>query len=164
MYLIKLYILKIYKMETAILATLSGLSITTNITQKLLSNSIQTSLDILKLFITSHHEQVNEVLLETDLISNLEIIEALMGDIEKNKEMQEHLAIQKALTNLHLIVEQIQKILEDINQKIKYHHTKYFSSWRTLKYEKQLANLKKSIKLLNIRYQMFLEVIKVIKS
>jgi len=151
-------------METAIIATLSGLSLTTNITQKLLSNSIQTSLDILKLFITSHHEQVNEVLAETDLISNLEIIEALMLNIEKIPSMQENPAMQKALTNLHLIVEQIQKTLEHINQKIKYHHTKYFSSWRTLNYQKELNKLKQSIKLLNIRYQMFLEVVRVVKS
>ena len=156
-------------METAIMATISGLSLTTNITQKLLTNSIQTSFDILKLFITHHHEQINEVLSESDLISKLEIMEALMNDIENTTEIKiqggnQSSALQKALTNLHSIVEQIEKLLDNINHKIKYHQTKYFANWRVLKYEKEIKKLKNLMKLLDIRYQMFLEVIKVSKS
>jgi hypothetical protein len=152
-------------MELMVLGTLSSLSLASNITEKLLTNTIQNSFSLIKNFVSFHHEQINEVLSEHDLISKLEIIQALMTDIEcetsnedKNPIRQ---SVQKALMNLHLVVEEIVRLLENIDNKIKYHHTKYFSGWRRLNYEDEIKRLKKLIKLMDMRYQMFLEVLKV---
>ena len=148
-------------MELAVLGTLSSLSLASNITEKLLTNSIQNSFNLIKKFVSFHHEQINEVLMEHDLIYKLEIIQALMTDIENDKTSLNRQSIQKSLSNLHLIVEEILRLLENIDNKIKYHKTKYLSKWRNLHYGEELKRLKKYIKLMDMRYQMFLEVLKV---
>lgn len=144
-------------MEIALLGTI------TNLTQKFLISSIQTSFSIVQNFVSCHHEQINEVLTETDLISKLEIIQSLMQDIqsESSSIVDQRSSIQKSLHNLGVAVESISGLLKNIDEKIQRHQAKYFSSWRTLQYEKQMVELKKWIKLLDIRYHMFLEVLKV---
>jgi hypothetical protein len=148
-------------METAVLTTLSGLSITSNITEKVIINTIQNSFSLVKRFVSFQHEQIKEVLSEHDLISKLEIIQALMNDIEEDKKSIQKQSIQKSLTNLHFVVEEIHRLMENIDNKIKYHQTKYFSSWRGLNYEDEIKKLKRYIQLMDSRYQMFLEVLKV---
>jgi hypothetical protein len=153
-------------MELMVLGTLSSLSLASNITEKLLTNTIQNSFTLIRNFVSFHHEQINEVLSEHDLISKLEIIQALMKDIENENETSENKmpmrqSVQKSLSNLHLVVEEIVRLLENIDNKIKYHSTKYFSGWRRLNYEDEVKRLKKSIKLMDMRYEMFLEVLKV---
>lgn len=152
-------------MELMVLGTLSSLSLASNITEKLLTNTIQNSFSLIKNFVSFHHEQINEVLSEHDLISKLEIIQALMTDIENESSDEDkpriRQSVQKALMNLHLVVEEIVRLLENIDNKIKYHSTRYFSGWRRLNYEDEIKKLKKLIKLMDIRYQMFLEVLKV---
>lgn len=152
-------------MELMVLGTLSSLSLASNITEKLLTNTIQTSFGLIKNFVSFHHEQINEVLSEHDLIPKLEIIQALMNDIENesspNDKNRIRQSVQKSLSNLHLVVEEIVRLLENIDNKIKYHNTRYFSGWRRLDYEEEIKRLKKLIKLMDMRYQMFLEVLKV---
>lgn len=158
-------------MELMVLGTLSSLSLASNITEKLLTNTIQTSFGLIKNFVSFHHEQINEVLSEHDLIPKLEIIQALMKDIENESYSEEksqdihrplmRQSVQKSLSNLHLVVEEIVRLLENIDNKIKYHNTRYFSGWRRLNYEDEIKRLKKLIKLMDMRYQMFLEVLKV---
>jgi len=146
-------------MELMVLGTLSSLSLASNITEKLLTNTIQNSFGLIKNFVSFHHEQINEVLTEHDLISKLEIIQALMTDIESETSMRQ--SVQKGLSKLHLVVEDIVRLLENIDNKIKYHSTKYFSGWRRLNYEEEIKKLKNLIKLMDMRYQMFLEVLRV---
>jgi hypothetical protein len=142
-------------MEVALIGTI------TNLTQKVLLTSIQTSFSIAQNFVSSHHEQINEVLLETDLISKLEIVQALMHDTQDRYNDDRSTSIQKSLQNLGVIVENISLILKQIEEKIQRHKLKYFSSWRSLNYEKLMNELKKNIKLLDIRYHMFLGVLQV---
>jgi hypothetical protein len=152
-------------LTTVVLGTLSSLSFTSTLTDKLLSNSIQSSFKIMKKFVSYHHSQINEMISDSDLISKLEIIQALMHDMEKkyeNQQISEKESFQKSLLNLHQIVDQIEKVLQKIDDKVKYHQTKYFHGWRTLNYEKEMKQLEKMIKLLDVRYKMFLEILKVI--
>lgn len=144
---------------------LSNLTFATNLTHNLLSQTIHKSFQIIRKFVSYEHEQINDVLTENDLISTLEIIQALMNDIESSVDLGStgKQSIQRALTNLHFIVEELTKSLEKIESKIKNHQGKYFHRWRTLNYDSELCKLKKNIKLLHIRYQMLLEVIKVSK-
>jgi hypothetical protein len=141
-------------MEVALIGTIS------NVAQKVLLTSIQTSFQLVQSFISTHHSQINEVLNETDLLSKLEIIQALIQDIQDHNH---HLwsSTNKALTNVSQIVEQILSLLTSIDEKIKRHQAKYFASYRTLNYEKQIVELKNNIRLLDLRYGMFLEILKV---
>lgn len=147
-----------------VLSTISSLSLATNITEKLLINTIQSSFNLMKHFVSFHHEQLKEVLTDHDLIAKLEIIQAMISDIESDKTSMDKRSIQKALTNLHLVIEDIQRLLENIDNKIKHHHTKYFSSWRGLNYDQEINRLKKCIHLMDLRYQMFLDVLSTSRS
>jgi hypothetical protein len=146
---------------------LSNLTFATNLTHNLLSQTIHKSFSIIKKLVSSEHEQINDVLVEHDLISTLEIIQALMNDIENpthslsSENYLTRQSVQRALTNLHFIVEELTQSLEKIENKIKNHKEKYFHRWRTLQYDSELLKMKKNIKLLHIRYQMLLEVLKV---
>jgi hypothetical protein len=142
-------------MEVALIGTIS------NLTQKFLMSSIQTSFSIAQNFVSTHHEQINELMSETDLISKLEIIQALMHDIQDRYPDHKSSSIEKSLQNLGVVVETISSILNQIEEKIQRHQQKYFCSWRSLNYEKLMIELKKNIRLLDIRFGMFLEVIKV---
>ena len=141
-------------MEVALIGTI------TNMAQKVLMTSIQTSFQLVQNFVSTHHTPINELLHETDLLSKLEIIQALIHDIQDHSH-DLWTSTQKSLTNLSQIVEQILSQLKLIDEKIKRHQLKYFASWRTLNYEKQINELKNNIKLLDIRYAMFLEILKV---
>ncbi len=151
-------------LTTVVLGTLSSLSITSSLADKLLTNSIQSSFSIMKKFVSSHHIPINELIFEWDLVSKLEIIQALMNDIEKkyqNQQISEKESFQKSLLNLHQIVDQMEKVLQKIEDKIKFHQTKYFHGWRSLNYDKEMKQLEKMIKLLDVRYKMFLEILMV---
>lgn len=141
-------------MEVALIGTI------TNVAQKVLLTSIQTSFQLVQNFISTHHSQINEVLNETDLLSKLEIIQALIQDIQDHNHDIWN-STQKALTNLSQVVKQILTQLTLIDEKIKRHQAKYFASYRTLNYEKQISELKNNIRLLDLRYGMFLEILKV---
>jgi hypothetical protein len=52
-------------------------------------------------------------------------------------------------------------LLKKIDIIIKQHNEKYFSKWRSLNYEDDIYELKRNIKLMDIRYSMFLEILKV---
>jgi hypothetical protein len=153
-------------MELVVLKTMSGLSFANylypSLNEKLLTNTIQNSFHLIKSFITFHHEQINEVIMEYDLIFKLEIIQALLTENEKDSFQKQ--SVQKVFFNLHSIVEEILKHLERIDQKINYHRSKYFSSWRRLDYGDEIKKLRKYIKLMDIRYQMFIELLKLERS
>jgi len=142
-------------MEVALIGTI------TNVAQKVLLTSIHTSFQLVQNFISTHHSQINEVLNETDLLSKLEIIQALIQDIQQDHNHDIWNSTQKALKNLSQVVEQILTQLTLIDEKIKRHQGKYFASYRTLNYEKQISELKNNIRLLDLRYGMFLEILKV---
>jgi hypothetical protein len=103
-----------------------------------------------------HHIKINEVIEEHDLIAKLQIIEALMKDMGEENIQKE--SIKLALNNLHKTVESINTNLSQIESIIEYHKQKYFANWRYLNYDNQIYELKRNIKLLDIRYHMLLEI------
>lgn len=60
--------------------------------------------------------------------------------------------IELCLIYLHEIIQEIHNDLSKINGKIAYHHTKWFSSWRTLDLTNSINNLKINSKLLDRRF------------
>lgn len=143
-------------MELAVIGTL------TNLSQKVITQTIQTSFGLVKNFVSTHHEQINEVLEETDLLSKLEVIQALIHDIQDHPSTKDiWTCTQKSLIHLSIIVEKISLLLKQIDEKIQRHQQKYFSSWRALNYEKLILELKSNIRLLDMRYLVFLDILKV---
>ena len=149
-----------FAVSSVVLGSLTGISLATNLTNTLVISSITGSYNLIKNFATYHYIQINEVIEEYDLIAKLEIIEALIKDIEKEG-ISDKESIKKALSNLHITVDNINKLLQQIDLIIKMHNNKYFSNWRSLSYDKEIYELKRLIKLMDLRYAMFLEILKV---
>ena len=146
--------------SSVVLGSITGLSVATNITNTLVISSITGTYGLVRGFATYHYTQVNEVIEECDLTAKLEIIEALMYDVSK-KDSTDKESIKKAFNNLDIVVTDINKLLQKIDLIIKAHKDKYFSNWRTLCYDKEIYELKRLIRLMDLRYAMFLEILKI---
>jgi hypothetical protein len=129
----------------------------TSMTHGFLVSAIQSSFDLFRKFVSKHHEPINDILSETDLISKLEIVQALIEDCSRIKNSQQQ-SLQKSLYHLSSVVNAIVILLQKIEDKIRYHQSKYFCNWRSLDYEKHMEDLKKNIKILDMRYHMFIEI------
>lgn len=60
--------------------------------------------------------------------------------------------IELCLMYLHEIIQEIHNDLKELDLRISYHHTKWFSSWRTLDISSSIESLKLNSKLLNSRF------------
>jgi hypothetical protein len=139
-----------------IIGSITGLSVASNLTINLISASVKYSVLIVSNFMSYHHIKINEVLDEYDLISKLQIIEAIMKDINDENIQKE--SVKLAINNVHNTIDNINKNISQIDQIINNHKQKYFSNWRYLNYDNEIYELKRNIKLLDIRYQMLLEI------
>lgn len=149
-----------FAISSMVLGSITGISLATNLSHSVIKSSVQGSFDLIKKFVSYHHAPIKEVIDEFDLIAKLEIIEALMKDIEGEK-IQDKQSIIKSLDNLRIVVENIHNLLTNIDNIIKEHEQKYFSRWRILYYENEILELKRNIRLMDLRYSMFLEILKV---
>ena len=146
--------------SSMVLGSITGISLATNLSHTVIKSSVQGSFDIIKKFVSSYHTPIKEVIDEYDLIAKLEIIEAVMKDIE-NEKINDKQSVIKSLDNLRLVVENIHNLLKKIDNIIKEHEQKYFFKWRSLYYENEILELKRNIRLMDLRYSMFLEILKV---
>ena len=142
-----------FAISSMVLGSITGISLATNLSNSLIKSSVQGSFDLIKNFVSYHHTPIKEVIDEFDLIAKLEIIEAVMKDIE-NEKINDKQSITKALDNLRLVVENIHNLLQKIDNIIKEHEQKYFSKWRSLYYENEILELKRNIRLMDLRYSM----------
>ena len=98
---------------------------------------------------------------EIDLYNKLIVIEEFFNHLplkyEKNK------SIKKLLKSIRDIIINIYNILSEINSIIIYHKTKYFHSYRTPKYAKEISKLISYNKILNERFDLLLKIINTIK-
>jgi len=145
-----------FYIPSLILGSITSISIASNFTHNLITKSINHTFNMLSNFMSYHHIKINEVIEEHDLIAKLQIIEALMKDMGEENIQKE--SIKLALNNLHKTVESINTNLSQIESIIEYHKQKYFANWRYLNYDNQIYELKRNIKLLDIRYHMLLEI------
>jgi hypothetical protein len=149
-----------FAISSMVLGSITGISLATNLSHNVIKTSVQSSFDLIKNFVTYHHTHIKEVIDEFDLLAKLEIIEAVMKDIE-NENINDKKSVTKSLDNLRLVVENIHNLLKKIDNIIKEHEQKYFSKWRTIYYENEILELKRNIRLMDLRYNMFLEILKV---
>jgi hypothetical protein len=145
--------------SSIMLGSITGISLASNLSQAIIKTSIRNTFNLISNIVRYNYTQINEIINEYDLIAKLEIIEALIKDIEN--ENNEKKSISKSLDNLRIVIENIHNLLKKIDIIIKQHNEKYFSKWRSLNYEDDIYELKRNIKLMDIRYSMFLEILKV---
>lgn len=95
---------------------------------------------------------------EMDIVSKINIVEALIKQIPENK-YKEDTPIFIALHQLHKIVQDIEQLLKDMELEFKYHNTKWFSSWRGCNFN--LDQLKTNYIKMDKRLDMFIKILNI---
>ena len=91
-----------------------------------------------------------------DLYAELRVIDAIVQTLP-NDICCNYKPLQIALENLKQSIDRIHCTLEDLNSKIKYHETLYFSSWRTPIFLPLIDNLKNEWKHVLTRKETLLQ-------
>lgn len=113
---------------------------------------------------TTTHPVINSVLSDLDLQSDLNVIEALIRQVDKQIEnLSEDDALAISLHQVDNLVHRIKDELAEIKTELKLHEEKWFSSWRSANYQKPLNRLTRHKKLLDKRVNMLIELIKLHK-
>lgn len=131
---------------------------------------------IVKSIYTHRNPDITRVIKELDIERKLMLIQSVLNTVEhprKNNYAKMKLndlektqifeivgeevdlkndPIQLCLFYLHDIIQEIHNNLSDINKKVLYHTTKWFSTWRTLNINMYLDDLKLSSALLDLRF------------
>jgi hypothetical protein len=107
----------------------------------------------------NHYEELNKMLIKTDIKQKIAKIHKLLMDLEK-QELKD--CVKMAINDLHYTIQSINTILEhciDLNQN---HKQLWLHQYRTLKIDEPLSQLKLQIKLLNIRFEDLYKIINII--
>ena len=110
------------------------------------------------------HPQVSRAMEQMDLGADLKVIEALVKKIGNQRGYRIPDPDDPMIICLHQVEEMIQKIktnLEEIDQLIKVHHTKYFASWRATGCDPLLNRLKVHKKTLDNRVNRLIQMMRV---
>lgn len=117
----------------------------------------------LYLFIKSsvYNERLEQVLEELDIKSELDIVQALLSDLADNVECR---VVKVSSEQMRESVELIHKELEEIQKELDQHKNRYFSSWRTPNYNKNLQKLAQHRNILRKRRELLISAISVQKN
>ena len=131
---------------------------------------------IVKSIYTHQNPDVTRVVKELDIERRLKLIQSVLNavdqprennytkmklnDLEKTQIFEivgeevnlNNDPIQLCLFYLHDIIQEIHNNLSDINKKVAYHNTKWFSTWRSINISPYLDNLRLNSKLLDLRF------------
>ena len=102
---------------------------------------------------------IMNTLTSLDLEFTIGIIEDVVKDYDA-KDLN-NVAINKALSGVHEILELIHKELNIIKGAIEYHNSKYFSGWRSFTWSGNLEAIKQYSVTLKNRYSMLFELLKI---
>jgi hypothetical protein len=128
--------------------------------KSLFGKVIYDTYDLVK--ISTIHPAVNQVLSDIDLEADLEVIEALIKDIEKNggvEHEQSPLAI--CLHQVDRMVHMIRDELKLINMELDAHGEKWMARWRTPNYRPGLDRLVNHKKILDKRVARLIELMRI---
>lgn len=110
---------------------------------------------------TAYHPEVSSRLAEIDLEADLEVIEALLKQLERNggiENDQSPLAI--CLHQVDRMVHLIRDDLKLISMELKEHENKFMAKWRTPNYHSHLYRIVKHKEILDKRTEMLIKLIK----
>lgn len=103
--------------------------------------------------------QINQQLVKMDLVYTVSVVEELVKERSKDKEIT--CSVKKALLGVHDILEKIHKELDEINKSIQYHSTKYFCNWRGFDSSCSINSLEKHKDILDKRYRILIDLLTV---
>ena len=96
-----------------------------------------------------------------DLYNKLVVIDDFFNNLPHKYEKKK--SIKSLLKSIHDIIVEIYNILGEINSIIINHKTKYFHTFRTPKYTKEISSLVLSTTILDQRFDLLLKIINTIK-
>lgn len=131
-------------MSTAIL-------VSTAIGKGLLANA----LGDLYLYIKSsaYNEQLEKILLDLDIKSELDIVQALLDDLSKHIECR---VVKVSSDQMKRSVELIHYELKEIQKELEIHKSRYFNRYRTPNYEINIKNLRQHRDVLRKRRELLI--------
>jgi len=155
---------------TGIIGTISAVTMgTCNIVKSIYTHK---NPDVIKLLQELDIEQrlklIQSVLNTIDDQSKRDTAKMKLNDLEKTQifeliDLEPNLngdPIELCIIALHEKIQDIHNDLFNINSKVAYHNTKWFSSWRTLNVKALLDNLKLNSKLLDARFKDLMSISK----
>lgn len=135
---------------------------------EILTDSTRTIYQKITNIISFTTPDVEHIYNELDIKSSVKLIGQTIKDFEEKyikniKEYNLEKSIVMAFNEIHLVIEEIEKTMLEIDNQVNEHNEKWVSSWRTPNY---LNNIKK-IKILNThlktRFNSFCEIVKMFK-
>jgi len=84
--------------------------------------------------------------------------ESIIFDVVEGENTIMEDPIKLCLHYLHQAVEEIHNSIKKIHDKVSYHKTKWFSTWRTLNIKKQIEELEHSTKILDDRFNDLIKI------
>jgi len=114
----------------------------------------------LYLFIKSsaYHEQLEQVLCELDIKSELDIVQALLADLANHTECR---VVKVSSDQMKNSVDLIHNELKEIQRKLEYHKTRFLSGYRTPDYEQNLKRLRQHRDILRKRRELLISALTV---
>jgi len=110
---------------------------------------------------SKNNSKISRILEELDIQNDIEIIEALLKDIEHKNKQSESTNI--CIKQIHLLIKNIKIEIENINLKIvEQHYAKYYLyNWSPCSYEEHIENLKKFKSCLDKRLERLFNILSI---
>lgn len=105
------------------------------------------------------HEHVFKELSKLDLEYKISIIDELVKDCCN----MDNLIVNKAIIGLNDILHNINKELQAIDELIRNHNKKYFSSWRDFNCDSYISSIKHHAVILTNRYKILIDLLALYK-
>lgn len=109
---------------------------------------------------SSYNNHLEEVLEKLDIKAELDVVSALLQDIENTPECR---AVKVASEKVRETVNYIHTQLREIQAEIEIHKSRYFNAWRSPDYTVQIKRLKRGGLLLRKRRELLFSVLGVQK-
>ena len=104
-------------------------------------------------------DSIRNVLYETDIELKMKVINSLVNDLKKKKNLAEPINI--ALGSLAETTEKLHKELDIIKKNVEIHKSKYFKNWRNLNCDENLHNIKKLNNILDKRLDLLTKILSI---
>lgn len=112
-------------------------------------------------YIKSTDNDVNDLLIQTDLCFTVSIIEDL---VKEQKTGALHMSVKEALIGVNEILERIRECLDSVKSELNNYERGYFRSWSKFKWSGDINRLELYDKLLKHRYGILFELLKIYKE
>lgn len=109
----------------------------------------------------SCHESIKKKIYDLDLICKIAEIEGLFKDIEADKKLLMKQSICNSMGALHESVDKMHKYLDSAANKIHEHNQKYFSWWRSVEFNSDIAEIDRMNTIMMSRYERLQSLLKI---